>query len=1147
MYSGANPRDIAFADYNNDGRLDAYTGHTHLYTGSGSGSSRDFDETTPTSFSGVSNSNRSDCISWVDYNNDGLMDIFVTNSNGTTTNYLYRNDGGGVFTSVTSTPDLVASQNSYGCAWGDIDNDGDMDVWVSNANVADRLFLNNGDGTFTRVTSGPVVTDHAANQAGAEWADYDNDGDLDLFVPAFNTNYLFDNNGDGTFTRNITEIPATDLSVESYGAAWADFDNDGDLDLFVPTGYGNPNDLFYLNNANPSETSNRNYLKLVCVGVTSNKSAIGARVYVKANVNGNNIWQMREINGNSTRGGNNGGVSGRVVHFGLGDATQIDSLKIVWPASSTEQVFLNVHVNKFARVFENDNTLHDIVPCTCDLPGSGLGYVSGRIYHDTNEDCVYDPGIDVPIVNKYVQAEPGAYFTLTNDSGVYTLDLPPGNYDISTNFYEDNWYLSSCQTDSLIYTTSVLADTIHDIDFSEQARIRPCQGAYIINTTSIGIVQGPCDDGLILTSPCQTFNHQYCFTVTNNSTLPSAAGTVMNITFPPGYIVLGTATNLPPCFVSETHTSNTANITLNVLNPGDICTVCLIVTVGGSAPFSTTFDYINPGGVVNLIVDGSFESGLVNFNSDAPYNLNCTAPTTQSDYCIGNTPWTMNGGFQNPLPAADGTLYLYADGSITANSRIWWQVVPVQANTRYTFSGAFCNVNIANIPNLTAPNMSLSVNGTPPIATTGPLAPGGNWNQAAGTWCSPATGTATLEIMSSVVALFGNDFGIDNLVFIENEARPFILLETDTCGCDPNDKMVTPKGCGENGNIEKNQKLNYKVRFENTGTGNAHDIVIRDEIDSDLDLPTLEILGASHTITNVQIIPDTALIITLGGIELEPDSSGFIAFNISPKQGLDDGTQITNQAGIYFDNNEVVVTNVTLNTVYDIPEPDAAFSYDHDCVSTGMVYDFEYTGNTPDNATFAWTFTDGTPSTSSSQNPDNITFSSAGYKYVTLTVSRNGCTNAVYDTILVKDYVINNELVIICHGEEVDTILISTLETHLSHGDCVGECDGAGSRIAQSEPVIKTEKPFEVNVKPNPANESCIVSVLGTNSGDHLCLELISFTGYVARVIYNDVPEKNMAPLLQTSVDLSNITSGFYLLKVQYGAEVKLIKLIVQH
>ncbi len=82
---------------------------------------------------------------------------------------------------------------------------------------------------------------------------------------------------------------------------------------------------------------------------------------------------------------------------------------------------------------------------------------------------------------------------------------------------------------------------------------------------------------------------------------------------------------------------------------------------------------------------------------------------------------------------------------------------------------------------------------------------------------------------------------------------------------------------------------------------------------------------------------------------------------------------------------------------------------------------------------------------------------------------------------------------------------------------------------------------------PNPANESCIVSVLGTNSGDHLCLELISFTGYVARVIYNDVPEKNMAPLLQTSVDLSNITSGFYLLKVQYGAEVKLIKLIVQH
>ena len=92
---------------------------------------------------------------------------------------------------------------------------------------------------------------------------------------------------------------------------------------------------------------------------------------------------------------------------------------------------------------------------------------------------------------------------------------------------------------------------------------------------------------------------------------------------------------------------------------------------------------------------------------------------------------------------------------------------------------------------------------------------------------------------------------------------------------------------------------------------------------------------------SIKAVPDTVLILTFGNIELEPDSSGFVSFSILPHFGLSDGTEIRNQAGIYFDNNEVVLTNITKNTLYDVPEPDALYTYNHNCSSSGLVYDFE--------------------------------------------------------------------------------------------------------------------------------------------------------------------------------------------------------------
>lgn len=503
-------------------------------------------------------------------------------------------------------------------------------------------------------------------------------------------------------------------------------------------------------------------------------------------------------------------------------------------------------------------------------------------------------------------------------------------------------------------------------------------------------------------------------------------------------------------------------------------------------------------------------------------------------------------GWINPLTAISGTNFLYADGSGTPNSDVWSQNVTVTANTQYEFTGFFVNLIRPNIPGAHQPDMQVLINNTA-VFNTGPIAAGAGWIMGSFNWCSDTvSGSVQIDIRSIDLNGTGNDFGIDSLFFLEEIGAPTSLTEPDSCSCDPNDKLVTPIGCGDNGNVKKDEELIYTIRFLNTGTGNAHNITLRDGLDSDVDLTTLKILSSSHNITNIQIIPDTVLILTFDNIELEPDSSGFVTFSIHPKTGLADGTSVTNQAGIYFDNNDVVITNITRNTLYDIPEPEALFTYKHDCNATGLVYDFTYTGSTPDDATYYWTFTDGTPSTSTSQNPNNVTFSSAGYKYVTLTVERHGCTDAVYDTILVVDYRVGSDSLRICYGDENLIIPDDSLGWYLEHEGCVGECEtGNSSRIANAAAL--NEQPLLLKAYPNPASTLCHVNITGQYKEGELSIELLDYTGTTVKTIFSDIPEKNSGYLLQRAFEIGEFTDGLYLLKMNYGTEIIVTKLIIKH
>jgi hypothetical protein len=142
-------------------------------------------------------------VAWGDFDNDGVVDLFVANWQNQR-NFLYRNAGDATFTKILE-GDIVNDVAHYdpyssGPCWGDFNNDGFLDMFV--ANQRDRnnfLYMNNGDGTFTKITDDPVVTDGGASFSSA-WGDYDNDGYLDLFVAnAFNQdNFLYRNKGDGT-------------------------------------------------------------------------------------------------------------------------------------------------------------------------------------------------------------------------------------------------------------------------------------------------------------------------------------------------------------------------------------------------------------------------------------------------------------------------------------------------------------------------------------------------------------------------------------------------------------------------------------------------------------------------------------------------------------------------------------------------------------------------------------------------------------------------------------------------------------------------------------------------------------------------------------------------------------------------------------
>lgn len=268
---------------------------------------------------------------WIDYDNDSDVDLFVAKCGCDPVDILMRNNGDGTFTNVAPMMNLADGHSSWSSAWGDFDNDGDMDVLIGSSGSATSKLMRNDGNTFTSVLAGSGFDTFTGTSI--EWTthDFNNDGWLDILGGG----ELMLNNGDFTFTPSTANAP--------FAGAVGDLNNDGFLDVLS-------GGSMYMNTGNTNK-----YLRIDLVGVVSNLDGIGARVEVTTAA-GTQIRDVRSGDAFST-------MSSIIPHFGLGVVNAIEQVVVRWPSGVVDVIDAPA-INSTIQIIEGSGSVS--VPETRD-------------------------------------------------------------------------------------------------------------------------------------------------------------------------------------------------------------------------------------------------------------------------------------------------------------------------------------------------------------------------------------------------------------------------------------------------------------------------------------------------------------------------------------------------------------------------------------------------------------------------------------------------------------------------------------------------------------------------------------------------------------------------------------------------------------
>ncbi|MBA4251614.1 MAG: hypothetical protein C0425_03595 [Chlorobiaceae bacterium] len=327
-----------FADVDNDGDLDLFVANefstNRLFLNNGAGFFNDV-----TKEAGLSTNFGGMCAAFGDIDGDGDQDLFV--SNWYSGNFLFRNESTKEevkFVDISEIANVKGKEfaKSNGVVFGDYDNDGDLDIFVANRKTSNRLYNNNGNGIFSDVTKETIGLD-SLQSYGVSFADFNLDGYIDLFVANVGANKLYKNDKGERFIDISNEVGIGRIGYFT-GTAIGDIDNDGDIDLYVAC-YINNNSLLFINN-----TEAKSFIKIKVKGTISNRDAVGAKIFLYEH---GHLGEKKYLAGFREIQSGQGYASHNSYEaiFGVDEKKKYDAL-IVFPASGIKKETNNLTSGK---------------------------------------------------------------------------------------------------------------------------------------------------------------------------------------------------------------------------------------------------------------------------------------------------------------------------------------------------------------------------------------------------------------------------------------------------------------------------------------------------------------------------------------------------------------------------------------------------------------------------------------------------------------------------------------------------------------------------------------------------------------------------------------------------------------------------------